>query len=93
MGVVHCRFDRIGAPSKFCRARVPDLDLVFTANAYIERFGLRRARTTEWECIETGRSLLQPWDCNNGEPVASGIYFYTLTAGDFAATRKMLILK
>ncbi len=29
----------------------------------------------------------------NGEPVASGIYFYTLTAGDFIATRKMLILK
>ena len=28
-----------------------------------------------------------------GEPVASGVYFYTLTAGDFTATRKMLILK
>ena len=35
------------------------------------------------------------WDGKNasGEPVASGVYFYTLTAGDFAATRKMLILK
>ena len=35
------------------------------------------------------------WDGRNayGEPVASGIYFYTLTAGDFAATRKMLIMK
>ena len=35
------------------------------------------------------------WDGRNaiGEPVASGVYFYTLTAGDFAATRKMLIRK
>ena len=35
------------------------------------------------------------WDGNNvvGEPVASGLYFYTLTAGDFTATRRMLILK
>ena len=35
------------------------------------------------------------WDGRNavGEPVASGIYFYTLTTGDFSATRKMLIRK
>ena len=35
------------------------------------------------------------WDGKNvvGESVASGVYFYTLTAGDFAATRKMLIRK
>ena len=35
------------------------------------------------------------WDGNNenGESVASGVYFYTLTAGEFSATRKMLILK
>ena len=35
------------------------------------------------------------WDGRNqlGEPVASGVYFYTLTAGYFAATRKMLIRK
>ena len=35
------------------------------------------------------------WDGRNpqGEPVASGIFFYTLTAGDFTTTRKMLIRK
>ena len=35
------------------------------------------------------------WDGKNalGESVASGVYFYTLTAGDFIATRKMLIRK
>ena len=35
------------------------------------------------------------WDGKNqlGEPVASGVYFYTLAAGDFTATRKMLIRK
>ncbi len=35
------------------------------------------------------------WDGRNalGESVASGVYFYTLTASDFAATRKMLIRK
>ena len=35
------------------------------------------------------------WDGRNalGEPVASGVYFYTLTADHFTATRKMLIRK
>ena len=35
------------------------------------------------------------WDGRNaeGEPVASGLYFYTLTAGDFTATRKLVIRK
>ena len=41
------------------------------------------------------RSRAAYWDGKNafGEPVASGAYFYTLTAGDFTATRKMLIKK
>ena len=39
--------------------------------------------------------LAAHWDGKNalGEPVASGVYFYTLTAGKFTATRKMLIRK
>ena len=41
------------------------------------------------------RSRAAYWDGRNafGEKVASGLYFYTLTAGDFSATRKMLIRK
>ena len=41
------------------------------------------------------RSQAAYWDGKNelGEAVASGLYFYTLTAGDFTATRRMLILK
>ncbi len=41
------------------------------------------------------RSRAVYWDGKNevGESVASGVYFYTLTAGDFTATRKMLIRK
>ena len=43
----------------------------------------------------TARSRAAYWDGRNavGEPVASGLYFYTFTAGDFTATRRMLILK
>ncbi len=41
------------------------------------------------------RSRAAYWDGQNqlGEPVASGLYMYTLTADDFTATRKMLIRK
>ena len=43
----------------------------------------------------TSRTRAAYWDGRNtvGEPVASGLYFYTLTAGDFSATRRMVILK
>ena len=43
----------------------------------------------------TDRSSAAYWDGRNelGEPVASGIYFYSLTTDNFTATRLMLILK
>lgn len=45
--------------------------------------------------IYQSRSRAAYWDGKNtiGEDVASGVYFYTLTAGEFFATRKMMILK
>ncbi len=45
-------------------------------------FYISRSRTAYWD----GKN-------KNGEKVASGVYFYTLTAGEFTATRKMLIRK
>ena len=40
--------------------------------------------------IYQNRSRAAHWDGRNkvGEPVASGVYFYTLTADDFTATRE-----
>ena len=42
-----------------------------------------------------GRGRAAYWDGKNqlGEPVASGVYFYKLVAGEFSATRKMSIRK
>ena len=43
----------------------------------------------------TARAKAAYWDGRNslGEVVGSGVYFYQLLAGDFSATRKMVILK
>ena len=54
------------------------LDLGYRAAGYYQN----KARAAYWD----GRN-------NVGERVASGLYFYTLTADDFTTTRKMLIRK
>ena len=45
--------------------------------------------------IYRSRDRAAYWDGRNevGESVASGVYFYTLSAGEFKATRKMLVIK
>ena len=59
----------------------------------------KRVRTLELGQVPAGvysdRGRAAYWDGRNaaGEPVASGVYFYTLSAGDFKATRKMVIRK
>ena len=65
---------------------------IYAANGAVVRMldlGHRRAGSY------ASRSRAAYWDGRNaqGEPVASGVYFYTLTAGDFKATRKMVIRK
>ena len=65
---------------------------IYAANGAVVRMldlGHRRAGSYE------SRSRAAYWDGRNaaGEPVASGVYFYTLSAGEFSATRKMVIRK
>ena len=65
---------------------------IYAANGAVVRtldLGHRRAGSYD------SRSRAAYWDGRNaaGEPVASGVYFYTLSAGDFSATRKMVIRK
>lgn len=59
--------------------------------AVVRTLALGHQRAGRYE----NRSRAAYWDGRNavGERVASGIYFYTLQTGDFAATRKMLIVK
>ena len=65
---------------------------IYAANGQIIR---RLALGHQPVGIYHNRSRAAYWDGKNafGEPVASGVYFYTLTAGDYSATRKMLISK
>lgn len=65
---------------------------IYTASGTLTRrlaLGHRAASTYQ----QRGDAIY--WDGKNemGEPVSSGVYFYTLTAGEFIATKKMLIMK
>lgn len=70
-----------------------DVDIhIYTAKGEVVRqlsLGYRSAGTYR------SRARAAYWDGRNavGESVASGIYFYTLQAGPFKATRRMIIMK
>ncbi len=74
-------------------AKSADVTLtIYTANgAVVRTLALGRQAAGIYQT----RSRAAHWDGRNevGESVASGIYFYMLTAGNFTATRRMLILK
>ena len=57
----------------------------------VRQFGLGHQAAGRYQ----NRSRAIYWNGKNefGEQVASGVYFYHLSAGDYSATRKMLILK
>jgi len=50
---------------------------------------------TQQAGVYLGKDKAAYWDGKDklGQSVASGVYFYTLNAGDFTATRRMLIVK
>ena len=54
----------------------------------------RRVRELADGHLSAGHHTID-WDSRDdrGEPVASGMYFYRLTAGDFSETRKMVLMK
>ena len=76
-------------------------DLAEDADVHIDIYNLRgesiRHLSLGFQTAGTYRTLSRAayWDGQNtaGEPVASGVYFYTLQAGQFKATRQMVILK
>jgi len=74
-------------------AKPADVSLtIYAVNGQVVR---RLALGHQAAGVYQSRSRAVYWDGRNavGEPVASGAYFYTLTAGDFTVTRKMLIKK
>jgi hypothetical protein len=54
----------------------------------------REVRTLMDRVVETGEYVVH-WDGkdNNGAAVASGIYFYRLSSGDFVSTKKMILVR
>ena len=76
-------------------------DLSKDADVYIDIYNLKgesiRQLSLGFQTAGTYRTSARAayWDGRNtvGEPVASGIYFYTLQAGQFKATRRMVIIK
>ncbi len=65
---------------------------IYAANGIVVRTLMLGHQTVG---IYQSRGRAVYWNGKNdiGESVASGIYFYTFTAGDFTATRKMLLMK
>ena len=54
----------------------------------------RKVATVVDDLLDPGEHVAM-WDSRNdsGKPVASGVYFYRIKAGDRIATRKMVLLK
>jgi hypothetical protein len=83
-------------PNPFNPATTIRFDLPTPAHVKLEVFNLLGQRVAELadEPMKTGRHSVI-WDGKNqsGEEIASGVYFYKLTAGDYTKLKRMTILR
>ncbi|RLB13341.1 MAG: hypothetical protein DRG82_15850, partial [Deltaproteobacteria bacterium] len=80
-------------PSTTIAYDIPEgADVNVRLNIYNMRGQLIRTLVNE---VKSEGSYKVQWDGtdNYGRKVASGVYFYRITAGEFSKTRKMVILK
>ena len=83
-------------PNPFNASTTIAFQLAFASQVELAVYNIsgQRVRTLVSGSLPAGHHRLQ-WDGRNdrGEPVASGAYLYQLSAGDFVATRQLMLLK
>jgi hypothetical protein len=78
-------------PNPFNPTTTIKFDLPKTSNVKIEIFDLLGRRVESLVNMNASAgTYVAMWNATN---FASGIYFYRITAGDFVATKKMLLIK
>jgi hypothetical protein len=83
-------------PNPFNPSTTISYDLPSRRNVRLSVYNTRGQLTTT--LVDTEKSagtheVVWAGTDSGGEPVASGIYFYRLTAGDFVSARKMVLVK
>ncbi len=83
-------------PNPFNPSTVISFDLPRVTHVTLEVFNIlgQKVTTLQDGILEPGTHVIR-WDGHDvrGNEMASGIYFYRLRAGDFAESRKMMLLK
>ena len=83
-------------PNPFNASTTIAFQLAFASQVELAVYNIsgQRVRTLISGSLPAGHHRLQ-WDGRNdrGEPAASGAYLYQLSAGDFVATRQLMLLK
>ncbi len=83
-------------PNPFNPRTMIEFSLSRTSDVELDIYNVLGQRiTTLLDGPMTPGDYQMPWDGQDsfGRAVASGLYFYRLRAGDFAASRKMILLK